>query len=154
PGSPTANLVSTASVVEGLCCSRGAMTEQRKAVCRAVAGELERTIRRWDTEKEALSWSSKGRGREGGIESLTRALSAIGAGDLLGEFLAHALADKAHYGLHAVLIPAVRTMYGWTTKDPVVVECRQRVLHHCITELERLTEKPVAEPTDWVQDIT
>src|SRR5262249_9705336 len=88
------------------------------------------------------------------IESLTRTLAAVGAGDLLGQFLSHALADKGHYGLHAVLIPAVKEMYGWAADEPAVVECRQQLLQHCLAGLERLTEKPVEEPTDWAQDIT
>ena len=154
PSQRTANLVELAALVEGLCCGPGKMTQQRKTVCRAVTAELERTIRKWDAQKDVPFWSRKEEGRAGVIESLTQSLSASGEGDLLEQFLSHALANKEHYGLHAVLIPAVRKMSEWTTKDSIVAACRQRVLQHCIAELERLTEKPVAEPKDWAQDIT
>src|SRR5262249_38656765 len=81
------------------------------------------------------------------------ALSAVGDGDLLRQFLAHALADEEHYGLHAVLIPAARKMYGWATKDPLVIDARGQLLRHCIGELERLTERPGEPPPDPAQDV-
>jgi hypothetical protein len=154
PGSQTADLGATVAVVEGLCCARGKMAPERKAVCRAVAAELEQTIRQWDTEKETPFWYRARQAREGVIESLTRTLAAVGEGELLGRFLSHALSDQEHYGLHQVLIPAVKKMYGWATKDPVIVHTRQQILRDCIAELDRLTEKPVEEPRDWAQDIT
>ena len=50
------------------------MTAQRKTVCRAVAAELERTIRKWDSEKAMSYWFRKGPAREGVIAPLTHAL--------------------------------------------------------------------------------
>jgi hypothetical protein len=154
PDNPSANLAASVSIVEALCCSAGKMTAQRRTACRSVADELERTIRQWDTHKDTTYWHRQRQGREGTIESMTRSLAAIGAGELLEQFLSHALADKEHYGLHAVLVPAVKTMSQWTTKDAVVLKCRHQLLQHCIEQLEKLTEKPVAEPTDWAQNIT
>jgi hypothetical protein len=154
PGSTAASLAQTVSVFEGLCCGPWAMTARRKAACRLVAAELEGILRRWDAEADPHAWLRKSGGRAGVLETLTRALSAIDEGDRLERSLARALADKDRYGLRAVLIPAVRTMYGWATKEPVVVECRQQVLNHCAAELERLTAKPVEEPTDWAQNVT
>jgi hypothetical protein len=154
PDSEAARLGATAVIVEALCSGPGKMTSQRKAACRAVAAELERTIRQWDAQKERVHWGSERQGRKGVIESLARALSAVGEGGLLKQFLAHALADKGHYDLHAVLVPAVKTMYQWTTRETALVEGRQQILEHCIAELGRLTEKPVQEPKDWAQAIT
>ena len=152
PSSETASLGPTVLIVEALCCAPGKMTARRKTACRAVAAELERTVRKWDTEK-VDSWSRKEKGREGVIESLTRLLAAIDEGELLKQFLSHALAQKGHYDLHKILIPAAKTMGGWATKAADVIEARQQLLQHCIAELERLTAKPVEEPKDWAQDV-
>jgi hypothetical protein len=153
PGTAGADLAATVSIVEGLCCSLGDPTAQRTTVCRAVAGEMEQTVRKWDTHKEAGYWFGKDAGRKGVIEALTRTLGTLDEGNLLERFLAHALADKPHYALHEVLIPAVKAIYGWTTKGAIEARCAQQIRDHCIAELERLTEKPAEEPKDWAQDV-
>src|SRR5260370_26541979 len=59
PDSPTADLAATVAIVEGLCCNPGQMTAQRQTVCRAVAAQLEHTIRNWDAPKAPAFTSTK-----------------------------------------------------------------------------------------------
>jgi hypothetical protein len=155
PDSPTANLPAVVSIVEGLCCGPGEMTAERKAVCRAVANELENIIRRWDAPRDTdfSYWGDRGKAREGVLESLARVSAALDVGELLEKFLRHALADREHYPLHTALIPAVKEMFRVAANE-AVLPSRQRLLQRCTAELERLTAKPVEEPRHWAQDIT
>jgi predicted 2-oxoglutarate/Fe(II)-dependent dioxygenase YbiX len=154
PESQTASLKGTVAVVEGLCCGRGPMTPERQGVCKTLGEKLIATITAWDTHKGQQPWYRREESRGEIIESLTHALSAVEATKLLQQFLTRALADKAHYDLHTVLIPAVRKIHQWIGREPVDVAAYEQLRDHCIRELETLTAKPIEFPRDWAQNVT
>jgi len=154
PGTQTASLAATVSIFEDLCCNPVAMTPERQSACKAMALELERTVSTWDSHKENNAWLRSREGRQGIIESLTRALCAIDDTDLLGRFLSHAFADEEHYGLHAVLIPGVHKIHQWIDREPRALDDYEQLLNHCIEELQALTANAVEAPADWGQDMT
>jgi len=154
PASRTASLAATVAIFSQLCCHAADMTPERKAACTSMALELKHLISKWDSHKEKNRWSGPPETREGIIETLTRALCAIDDTDFLERFLSHAFADPEHYGLHAILIPAVTKMHQWIDQEPGAIDYYEQLHGHCVEGLQALTARPVEEPKDWAQHVT
>jgi hypothetical protein len=139
------------SICESLCCGLGAMTKERRAVCAALTGELEDVINRWDSYR-GQAWIRSGEDRAGITESVIHAFSSVGETDRLDRFLSHVLADKQRYGLHKVLIPAVKAIHKWIKDDWAGKDAYSRLIDHCTTELRTLTATPIEPPGDWSRE--
>lgn len=118
-----------------------------------MAGELQQLITSWDSHKEKNVWLRQSESREGLVEAMFQALCAIEEPALLEQFLSHALTTPKHYGLHAVLIPAVQQMHQQLNRKSPGRKSYQRLLTHCLDGLQALTKTPVPVPTDWAQNI-
>ncbi len=153
PTERRASLKATIDIFADLCWHDSPLTPERKTMCQTLAGELQGVIEQWDRQVETAPWLRNSETREGIVESLFQAFSAIEAPDLLERFLNHALIDPKHYDLHTVLIPAAKTVYNEIDAQSPVAEASQRLLQHCIDDLQDLTKTPVPVPTDWAQDI-
>ncbi len=146
PADYASKLATPVTIFEGLCCSPPAMTDDRRAVCAALADEVENILKRWDGRQREWYLPEP---RTGIVESIFRALTALGAMDRLEQFVGYILAKPEHYELRGVLIPAVKTLYAARTADSPAQGSLDRLLHHCITQLRSLTATPVAPPADW-----
>ncbi len=129
------------------------MTDERKAVCRALAGELEGVVQQWDRHVEEYAWMRESETREGMVESLFQAFCAIEAPDLFEQFLSYAIDDAEHYDLHTVMIPAAKAMANEIDDESPGAAAYRRLLQHCIDALQALTNTPVTIPDHWAQDI-
>ena len=126
------------------------MTAERRAVCASLAEELAQVILRWDS-KPTHAWYGTTTKRSGVVASMVHIFAAVSATTLLDQFADHVLADKAHYGLHAVLIPDVKSIYEWLPQLPAAQPAATRLLQHCLTELRAATAHPIEPPTDWTR---
>ncbi|WP_089942825.1 2OG-Fe(II) oxygenase [Candidatus Entotheonella palauensis] len=153
PTERRASLKATVEIVADLCWQDSPMTDERRTVCRTLAGELQGVIDQWDRHVETAPWLRDHETREGIVESLFQALSAIEAPGLLESFLTHALTDPKHYDLHTVLIPAAKTLHHEIDEQSPGAASMRRLLQHCMDQLRDLTKTPVPVPADWAQDI-
>ncbi|MFN0302630.1 MAG: 2OG-Fe(II) oxygenase [Burkholderiales bacterium] len=144
------------ALFEALCCGAPKMTQERLSVCRLIVDELEAVIERWDRRKWD-AWQSEPDHRIGIVAPVFRALIAIEATDALDRFASRATADPTHYDLHAVLLPAAKTLLsdgafpGGDVSSCGRTGC-ERLRQHCLAELRARTAQKPQPPTDWRRD--
>jgi hypothetical protein len=139
------------SLCEPICCDPPALTEERRAVCTALADELAKAIERWD-KKPTAAWHAREETRAGVVEGVVRMFAAIAAKEHLDRFLAHVLEDKRHYDLQKVLVPDVKAIYQWLPKVPEAHAAASLLLQHCLVELRAATAEPIEPPKDWTRE--
>jgi predicted 2-oxoglutarate/Fe(II)-dependent dioxygenase YbiX len=147
PANYASKLATPVQIFADLCCSSPAMTDERRAACAALADEVEHVLERWDRRREQEWYPPEP--RTGIVESIFRALAALGDMDRLAQFVGYILAKPQHYDLRAVLIPAVKSLHPALSADAAAQASLDRLLHHCITELRGLTATPIEPPADW-----
>jgi 2OG-Fe(II) oxygenase superfamily len=140
-------LTTPVTIFEALCCSPPALTDERRRVCIALADELAQVLERWDRPPKQ-DWSPP-EPRTGIVESVFRALAALGENARLAQFVGYILADPRRYELRTVLIPAVKALQAGQTAASPARGSFERLLHHCLTELRSLTATPIEPPADW-----
>lgn len=153
PTNRKASLKMTVSIFADLCGGAVPMTDDRQAVCHALAGELVGVVQQWDRHVEEYPWMRQIETREGIVQFLFQAFDTIEAHDLLERFLSHAIDDAKHYDLHTVMIPAAKAMANEIDADSPGSDAYRRLLQHCIEALQALTATPVTIPEHWAQDI-
>lgn len=144
------------ALFEALCCRAPKLTKERLSVCRSLAEELEQAIDRWD-RRTWDSWREEQDHRIGIVEPVVRALAAIEAAEPLDRVVSRAISDPQHYDLHAVLIPAVKTLLSdRTLHDNAAPACGRsacdRLHQHCLAELRTRTATKPQPPADWSRD--
>lgn len=150
PADRSSELATPVAVFEGLCCSSPAMTPQRRSVCIALADELERMLQRWDARQDQDWYEPEP--RAGIVESVFRALTSLEDIDRLAQFVTYVLATPRRYELRTVLIPAVKAIHASLAPDSPGGSSFDRLLHHCLEELQALTAAPIEAPADWTRD--
>ena len=150
PANQSSELATPVAVFEGLCCSPQAMTQQRRSVCIALADELERMLQRWDARQDQDWYQPEP--RTGIVESVFRALTSLEDIDRLVQFVTYVLAMPRRYELRTVLIPAVKAIHASLATDSPGGSSFDRLLHHCLDELQALTASPIEPPADWTRD--
>ncbi len=148
PKSHLAQLAAIVAICEALCRTPPALTPERRTACAAIADELERVIERWDAAAVG-DWFRREEKRSGVVASVVRIFAAIPATEHLESFVAHVLADRRRYDLHAVLIPDVKALAPSLSKLPAAKPAYDRLLEHCLSELRAATARPIEPPTDW-----
>ena len=144
------------ALFEALCCRAPKMTQERLSVCRSIVDELEAVIDRWDRRKWN-AWYSEPDHRIGIVAPVFRALIAIEATAALDRFALRAFADPTHYDLHAVLLPAAKTLLndgafrGRDVSSLGRTAC-ERLREHCLADLRARTAQKPQAPTDWRRD--
>jgi hypothetical protein len=151
PGNYYTRLDHAVAICEALCCAPPAMTKERLAVCRPLAGELVRLIERWDKGRSA-SWYLDEEKRTGVVADMVHLLATVAASSQMDSFLDHVLADEKHYDLHEVLIPDVKAMQKWLPQAPAAQAAASRLLRHCLAKLRAATAQPIEPPGDWRRD--
>ena len=136
---------------EGLCCSPPDMTDERRSLCATLAGELERIIERWDARRDEDWYEPEP--RTGIVASVFRAYAAVEEVDRLAQFVAHAIAQPKRYDLRTVLIPAIKTIHTTLDSASPARNSFDRLLHHCVAELQTLTATPIEPPADWSRKV-
>jgi hypothetical protein len=117
PADYRAKLATPVTIFEALCCSPPAMTDERRRVCVALADELAQLLERWDRPPKQAWYPPEP--RTGIVESVFRALAALGQSARLAQFVTYILADPRRYELRTVLVPAVKSLHaGQTAASP------------------------------------
>ena len=147
PTDNSSKLETPVTIFEGLCCSLPAMTDERRAVCGALADELEQILQRWDSRQEEV-WHQP-EPRTGIIESVFRAFTALAEIDGLAQFVAYVLSRPLRYDLRTAVIPAVKSLHAGAAPVSPGRSSLERLLHDCITQLRSLTATPIEPPADW-----
>ncbi len=150
PADYSSKLAVPVAIFEGLCCSPPAMTDQRRSVCVELADELERIIQRWDARRDQDWYQPEP--RTGIVESVFRALATLEEIDRLAQFVTYVLSTPNRYDLRSVLIPAVKVIHASLAPDSPGGSSFDRLLHHCLAELQTLTAAPIEPPADWARD--
>ncbi|MFM9963868.1 MAG: 2OG-Fe(II) oxygenase [Planctomycetaceae bacterium] len=158
PGDYGRKLVTPVVLFESLCCSAPRRTKERLSVCRSLADELEQVIERWDRHV-SNAWQGEQGHRLGIVEPIVRALTAIEATEVLDRFVARAISDPKHYDLHAVLIPAVKTLssdadFNDPAQPAIGRSACERLQQHCLSELRTRTAAKPQPPADWSREAT
>jgi hypothetical protein len=151
PGNYRTRLDHTVSICEVLCCAPPALTAERLAVCRPLAGELAQLIERWDKGRRD-SWYGYEEKRAGVVAGMVHIFATVSAPSEMDPFLEHVLTDEKHYDLHKVLIPDVKAMQKWLPQAPAAQEAASRLLQHCLAKLRAATAQPIEPPPDWTRD--
>jgi hypothetical protein len=149
PADYSSNLATPVTIFEGLCSIPPAMTDERRAVCVALADELEQILERWDRRQEQDWYQPEP--RTGIVDSVFRAFTALAEIDRLAQFVAYILGKPKRYELRTVLIPAVKSLHAALAADSPGQGSLDRLLHHCITQLRTLTATPIEPPADWTR---
>lgn len=140
-------LATPITIFEDLCCSPPAMTDKRRSVCKALVDEVNLVIERWDKRRQ-YEWQEP-EPRAGIVESMFRALTALGDIDRLVQFVAYVLERPKRYELRSVLIPAVKTLDAELAPGSPSRNSLDQLLHHCLAELRSATAVPIEPPADW-----
>lgn len=147
---PPTELGQIVSMCRPLFCGPPRLTAARRKACEALADELVRAIERWDGARKA--WHQSERGRKGVVEGAIAMFAAIGSDDRLDWFAAYVIEDAKHYGLREVLAPDVKTIYSWLADVPDARPAAERLMRHCIAQLEEATERAPQPPADWKRE--
>lgn len=147
---PPIELGQIVSLCRPLFCGPPPMTAARRATCEALADELVRAIERWDGARKG--WYQGERGRKGVVEGMVGMFAAIEAQDRLDWFVAYVLEDAKHYGLRDVLAPDVKAIYSWLADLPYARPAAERLMRHCVAQLEQATEQEPQPPADWTRE--
>jgi hypothetical protein len=147
-------LATPVALFEALCCSSPTvMSAERRSICTALAGELKQAFDRFDNP-QSQAWRAKDEQRTGLVECVFRAYAAIGDTARLDRFVARVLADATRYDLHAVLIPAVKSLAAELAADAWARPAWDRLHDQGLTELRSRTATKPEPPQDWTRDAT
>lgn len=152
PGDYGAELIVPVRIFQALC-GPPAMTSDRLGACIDVAGQVERLILRWDSYK-GNAWHMDYLKRDGIIEAIFPAYAALRRPDALERFVEHVISQPRQYGLHEVLIPAVKSLRAGDAAGAPVAGAYQRLKEYCLAELRARTAAPVEPPATWARDAT
>ncbi|MCU0875047.1 MAG: hypothetical protein MUE50_22170, partial [Pirellulaceae bacterium] len=153
PDQSDRKLTAPVAMFEALCCSPPKMTDERRAICAALADDLEQAFDRYDHPPRQAWWTSNDP-RTGIVERVFRALAAIGDAARLERFVSRVLADPQRYGLHAVLVPAVKALPADVAEHPCAQAAWDRLRDHCLAELRARTATKPQPPADWAREAT
>ncbi len=147
---PPTELVQIVSLCRPLFCGPPPLTAARRKACEALADELVRAIERWDGARKARHQGE--RGRKGVVEGVISMFAAIRAQDRLEWFAAYVLEDAKHYDLRGVLAPDVKAIYSWLADVPDAQPAAERLMRHCVAQLQEATELAPKPPADWKRE--
>ncbi len=151
PQERTVSLTGIISIFEDLCSPAERMSSERRSVCRTLAGDVEKLIKKWDAQPEKKGRWEKSETREGIPQALFNAFCSIRETRRLELLFAHCFASKNHYDLHTVWIPALIEINRSRDESSPGKKCYRLLLRHCLMELKALTATPVLSPTDWAR---
>ncbi len=141
------------AIFEALCSGPMKMTDERRAVCSALAADLVQVLDRFDRPPDGV-WLAQSETRTGIVERVFRAFAAIGDTGLLDAFVSRTLGDPTRYDLHTVLIPAVKALSVKATAGSAARPAWDRLHRHCLEELRSRTATRPEMPLDWTREAT
>lgn len=150
-----------------LCCGRGKMTDERRAVCLSCVPAIEQWIMdldqqrvsRWDDDLD--DWDVSDRLTRKSEQTPVRAivtkllllgLNAISDHSGLARCVDYVLSAERHYPAQTVLIPALQAVRKKLKAEAPADDAVRTLAETCVARLEGATETRPEPPADWTRD--
>ncbi len=120
-----------------------------------LADELVAALVKFDQPKQPHDWRAANANRTPLLQSVGQALLAAEQTEALSQLIAHALADRTHYPMAKVVLPALINVGAWVKDNPQASNAGlSQWISACRNELETLTATMPQKPADYRRPAT
>ncbi len=126
----------------------GALSSNRKSVCKAVLPEVTELVARWEKRRPTIGSNPFA----GVVDPLVRGICAVGARNDVKQLLSQVAAKPKHYDLHSVVIPAFRNLRSddeFAESSTLAQTAVRELGQFCIQQLQQRTAKKPQPPKNW-----